>query len=198
MQVVKTLPADTGDARDAGAIPGSGRSPWEGNDNPLQYSCLDNFMDRGAWRATVFGVTKNQTGLSTHTHTLRCVWIIYRSTVFGMKNTHLPPFLMASLTRCWFTGVTAVLAALTAAFIVELPRGILGSRLGVTRGWGESPRRTHALPSSEWLCLNKASKNDTWLVHKRPGTNKFNKGTYYCHLLNNPERWISCWSLSAQ
>ena len=44
-----------------GSFPGLGRSPGEGNDNPLQYSCLDNPMDRGAWQATVHGVTKSQT-----------------------------------------------------------------------------------------------------------------------------------------
>jgi len=59
--VVKNLPANAGDARDAGSIPGSGRSPGEGNGNPLQYSCLGNPMDRGAWQATVHGVTKSQT-----------------------------------------------------------------------------------------------------------------------------------------
>ena len=47
--VVKNLPANTGDARDMGSIPGSGRSPGVGNGNPLQYSCLVNPMDRGAW-----------------------------------------------------------------------------------------------------------------------------------------------------
>ena len=46
------------DARDAGLIPGLGRSPGEGIGNPLQYACLGNFMDRGAWWATVHGVTK--------------------------------------------------------------------------------------------------------------------------------------------
>ena len=51
-----------GDIRDVGSIPGLGRSPEEGNDNPLQYSCLENPMDRGAWRATVHGVTKSWTG----------------------------------------------------------------------------------------------------------------------------------------
>ena len=50
--VVKNPPANTGDIRDAGSIPGSGRSPGEGNGNPLQYSCLENPMDRGAWQAT--------------------------------------------------------------------------------------------------------------------------------------------------
>ena len=52
---VKNLPANVGDA---GLILGSGRCPGEGNDNPLQYSCLGNPMDREAWRATVHGVTK--------------------------------------------------------------------------------------------------------------------------------------------
>ena len=59
--VVKNLPANAGDGRDVGSIPRSGRSPGEGNGNPLQYSCLENFMDRGAWQATVHGVTKSQT-----------------------------------------------------------------------------------------------------------------------------------------
>ena len=52
---VKNLSANAGDA---GSIPGSGRSPGGGNGNPLQYSCLGNPMDRGAWQATVYGVTK--------------------------------------------------------------------------------------------------------------------------------------------
>ena len=49
---------NAGDARDESLIPGSGRSPGEGNGNPLQYSCLENSMDRGAWQATVHGVIK--------------------------------------------------------------------------------------------------------------------------------------------
>ena len=49
----KNLPANAGDARDAGLIPELGRFPGVGNGNPLQYSCLKNFMDRGAWWATV-------------------------------------------------------------------------------------------------------------------------------------------------
>ena len=68
--VVKNLPANAGDIRDAGLIPGSGRSPGGGHGSPLQYSCLENPMDRGAWRATVYGVTKSQTRLKWHsTHT---------------------------------------------------------------------------------------------------------------------------------
>ena len=51
--MVKTLPASAGGAKDAGSVPGSGRSPGTGNGNPLQYSCLENSMDRGAWWALV-------------------------------------------------------------------------------------------------------------------------------------------------
>ena len=59
----KESAASAGDTGDVGSIPGSGRSPRGGNDNPLQYSCLGNPMDRGAWWATVHGVAKSQTGL---------------------------------------------------------------------------------------------------------------------------------------
>ena len=62
--MVKNLPANAGGTGDTGSVPGSGRSPGGGNGNPLQYSCLENPMDRGAWQATVHGVTKIQTQLS--------------------------------------------------------------------------------------------------------------------------------------
>ena len=56
--VVKNLPASAGDIRDAGSIPGLGRSPEGGHGNPLQHSCLENPMDRGAWQATVHGAAE--------------------------------------------------------------------------------------------------------------------------------------------
>ena len=59
--VVKNSPASAGDARDIGSIPGSGSYPGGGNGNPLQYPCLENFMDRRAWWARVHGVTKSRT-----------------------------------------------------------------------------------------------------------------------------------------
>ena len=59
--VVKNPPVNAGDTGDAGSIPGSGRYPGGGHGNPLQYSCLENPVDRGTWRATVRGVTKNRT-----------------------------------------------------------------------------------------------------------------------------------------
>ena len=65
--VVKNLPANAGDIRDAGTIPGSGRSSGGGHGNPLQYSCLENPMHRGAWRATVHGVTNSKAQLSSQT-----------------------------------------------------------------------------------------------------------------------------------
>ena len=55
---VKNTPADAADVRNAGSIPAVRRSPREGNSNPLQYSCLGNLMDRGAWRVTVHGLAK--------------------------------------------------------------------------------------------------------------------------------------------
>ena len=61
--VVKNPPANAGEIRDVGLIPALGRSPGGGHGSPLQYSCLENPMDRGAWRATVPRVGKNQTRL---------------------------------------------------------------------------------------------------------------------------------------
>ena len=61
-------------AGDPGLIPGSGRSPGEGNGNPLQYSCLENPMDGGAWLATVHGVAKSWTRLSDFTHRWPKYW----------------------------------------------------------------------------------------------------------------------------
>ena len=59
--MVKDSPANVGDIRDVGSIPGLGRSPGEGHGNPLQYSCLENAMDRGAWQAVVHRVLQSQT-----------------------------------------------------------------------------------------------------------------------------------------
>ena len=67
--MVKNPPANAGSIGDLGSITGSGRSPGEGHSNPLQYSCLENPMDRGAWQGTALRVAKSQTRLkrlSTH------------------------------------------------------------------------------------------------------------------------------------
>ena len=75
-RVVKRLPANAGDL---GSIPGSGRSPGEENGNPLQSSCLENPMDRGAWWATVHGLAKSQTRLSNFIFTFNLMVTYYNS-----------------------------------------------------------------------------------------------------------------------
>ena len=85
--VIKNPPAKTGDIRHLGLIPGSGRSLGGGNGNPLQYSCLEDSMDRGAWRATVQGVTKSRTQMSTQEH-------------------HMPWWMLAELNICFFQDTT--------------------------------------------------------------------------------------------
>ena len=72
--VLRNLPAN---ARDAGLIPGLGRSPGIGNGNPLQYSCLENSMDRGAWQAPVNEITKSQTWLIGWAHTHNYIYLKY-------------------------------------------------------------------------------------------------------------------------
>ena len=95
--VVKNTPASAGDIRDAGSIPGLRRSPGEGNGNPPQYSCLENPMDRGAWRTSVHRVSKSQTRLkrlNTHARVIiqftRWNWRV-RGTVGAVSQQHRSP-----------------------------------------------------------------------------------------------------------
>ena len=73
--VVKNLAVNAADTRNAGSIPGSGRSPGVGNGNPLQYSCLENSMDRGVWWTTQFMGSK-ESDMPKHTYTHTCTWIL--------------------------------------------------------------------------------------------------------------------------
>ena len=66
--MVKNLPANAGDTEDMGSIPGLERFPGEGSGHPLQYSCLENSMDRGAWWTTVHGITESDTTERAHVH----------------------------------------------------------------------------------------------------------------------------------
>ena len=72
--MVKNPLASAGHTRDMGSIPGLERSPGGGCDNPLQYSCLENLMDKGAWRATVHGITESQTEQLT-LNTYLFIWL---------------------------------------------------------------------------------------------------------------------------
>ena len=97
--MVKNPLANVRDSRDMGLIPGLGRSPAGGNGNPLQYSCLENPMDRGAWWAAVHGVAKSQTWLSYWAHT-HCdfglaVWSVASFTT--IEDTYLKRFLLQSV-----------------------------------------------------------------------------------------------------
>ena len=71
--MVKNILAFAGDIRDVGSVPGSGRSTGGGYGNSLQYSCLENPMDRGSWQATSHGVAQNWTQTEATQHTYRCL-----------------------------------------------------------------------------------------------------------------------------
>ena len=90
--MVKNLPANAGDTADAGLIPGSGRSPGEGNSNPPQYSWLENLLDKGAWWATARGVTDSD--MPEHTHISNRCLLAYQ--LGGGLVTELCPTLDSS------------------------------------------------------------------------------------------------------
>ena len=86
--MVKNLPANAGDK---GSIPESGRSPGEGNGSPLQYSCLENPMDRGTWWATVHGIRKSDTTEATvygTTHDMYDTYYITCESILATKMEH--------------------------------------------------------------------------------------------------------------
>ena len=96
----KESTANAGDAGDSGLIPGSGRSPWGGNGNPLQYSCLGNPTNIWAWQATVHGVAKSLTWLSDWPHIIHCnfykqVFCCQTDLEFGPQT----PFSLSSWSR---------------------------------------------------------------------------------------------------
>ena len=107
--VVNNLPANARAMRDVGSIPGSERSPEEGNDNPLQSTCLENPMDRGAWWATIHRVAKSRIWLSMHTY----FYLQFCCAGYSACSRHLstPPFptLLYATTGCppWLTACLA-------------------------------------------------------------------------------------------
>ena len=93
--VVKNLPANTGNV---GSIPGSGKFHGGGNGNALRYSCLEKSMERGAWRATVHGVTKIQTWLSTHAIFLQTIMCCFSKEIhFPRANSYRCDYCIAKL-----------------------------------------------------------------------------------------------------
>ena len=123
--VVKNPPANARETRDASSIPESERSPGRWHGNLLQYSCLENSMDRGAWRATVRGVTKSQTWLSAHAYTRTKSMTVHSSP--HVTLTTLP--LTLDHTQGW-KGPAVLQLFLTSA--------VLGKCLGISKwGWDE-------------------------------------------------------------
>ena len=100
--VVKKPPANAGDARHVDLIPGLGWSLGVGNGTPLKYSCLENSMDRGAWRAVVHRTAKSQTQLSEH----RCVSIRFESVNWITENCDIFSFKFQAPTKCLIIGDT--------------------------------------------------------------------------------------------
>ena len=104
--MVKNFPANSGDTRNTGLTPESGRSPGERNGNLLQYSCLENPMDRGAWQAMIHRATNSQTQLSTHAYTLLAAlqavfWLALDPSCSQPDIFHLRPhFIFFSLLQC--------------------------------------------------------------------------------------------------
>ena len=89
MVVVKNPPAKAGDVRVVGLNPGLGRFPGGGHDNPLQYSCLENPMDRGAWQATVHRLTKDTTEAAEHAHVCTLLYLkwVTKNLLYGTGNS---------------------------------------------------------------------------------------------------------------
>ena len=149
-----------------GSIPGSGRSPGEGNGNPLQYSCLENPMGAGAWWATVHGVAKSGTRLSDFTFTFTYVFIFlfHGSTSWGtLVCLRLPLFQEGSLIKNWLfpaaepadpSGSPAVLmASLMRLWYLNIWKHPLeevspGQDLGPhpRQGWGQRGNTGHQVP----------------------------------------------------
>ena len=157
-------PANAGDMRDVGSIPGWGRSLGEGNSNPLQYSCLKNSMDRGARWATVHGVAQSCTQLkwfSMHTCEFYCQFDLFWSQAFRGVATHFS--LLGILRKIWpnlihtlgalgnwgkedVLNIEVVPTSLWASLLAQMacPAGHLGSIPGLGREEGKKGIAPHS------------------------------------------------------
>ena len=138
--MVKNLPVNAGDTRDADSIPGSGRSPGIGTGNPLQYSCLENPIVRAIWWATVYGVAERWIQLSTHPYTSSLPSCsLSESLYFDIFSCWISRGLMLSLDICSWGLLLCKPPTLKEKYSIERRSNVtvtlLGKSVGKTWAW---------------------------------------------------------------
>ena len=162
--VVKDLPANAGDIRDAGSIPGSGRSTGGGHGNSLQYSCLENPRDRGAWQSIVHGIAKSWTRLkwlSTHTQPGTRTSASEKwgrvSLLFHQSDAEAKIILSCTL---WLTEFSLKTAPLVSELFLHLPP---------CPGWREPWRKMHEEePTRQYWALSSPCNSHWWSAFFSP------------------------------
>ena len=149
------LPANIGDIRDMGLIPGSRRSPEGGHGNPLQDSCLENPMDRGAWQASVHSVEKSWTQLKWLTSSSSWFTMLYYFQVYRQVNKfciYIYPFILRFFLHIiWASQVLLV--------VKKLPAN--AGNVGLIPGFGRSPGGKHGNPLQD-SCLENPMDRGAW------------------------------------
>ena len=155
--MVKNPLANAREVRDEGSVPGSGRSPGGGHGNPLQYSCLENPRDRGAWRATVHGVTKSQT------------WLKWLSTYAQIYILHKEIYYITGKSKIWLCIgsfcafviniiITKRILSIAISVYNDLPQEAMPLCLTVKVPLFRSQRR-HCDPAYLWMAAKKEEIN---------------------------------------
>ena len=173
--VVKNPPGNAGDLRDMGSITGSGRSPGEGNGNPLQYSCLVNPMDRGAWRATVHRVTQSQTWLkrlSTQYYIILLHWFHHEAEEVGwfepasfQDRAHSS--LIPSVSACLFVCVCVCISlCLSVLLLLSLPPSVFHKLRILLRRCTPTTLYSSYQRGEVWSCEELAWKCLWWKVNE--------------------------------
>ena len=170
-------------ARDLGSIPGLGRSPGEGNGNPLQYSCLENSVDGGTWWATIHGIAKSQTGLSDFTFTLSrmdvefcqihtLIWSYVLSFLDCINTQVLKQSCVAGVILSWLQWVAVVCPVIySSKSVLSRARPTYKAQLFSSSFW------LHHTPSGilvpwpgieSWALISKSSEPNHWTAREFP------------------------------
>ena len=172
--MVKNPPVNAGDTREVGSIPRLGRSAGEGSGNPLQYSCLENPMDRRAWWATVHGITKSWTQLSecvhthTHIHTSISVDCYATNLTDAAMKIHFPVPVFYCFFLCVFAGLTFIFKWNSTCVNLDFPGGSDSKvsaynveDMGSIPGSGRSPGEGNGNPL-QYSCLENPMDGGAW------------------------------------